>query len=366
MPLSAVDAIGPAFQHTKKQLIQPFRYGQWLRLAIVGVLAGELTSGGGGPNFNLGGFNFPQQPRNQLLGVALPPQLANNPALVATLILFLVIFGIVFFFGFMYVSSVMRFILFDSVIAKECHIRDGWMRRQSAGLRYFGWQLLVMAITLGTMVILIGIPAGFAFAVGWLKAPKEHMVPLILGGIVLFFAFVLFMILAALVHVMTKDFVVPQMALENIGAIEGWRRFWPRLTSEKGGFAGYIGMKIVMALGAGVVIGVAFGFILLILLIPVGGLGAVAIISGKMAGLTWNAYTITLIVIAACFAIVLFVFLLGCLSVPATVFFPAYSIYFFASRYPALANVLYPPAPVAYVPRPPEPPPVPPAPEPIG
>jgi hypothetical protein len=33
-------------------------------------------------------------------------------------------------------------------------------------------------------------------------------------------------------------------------------------------------------------------------------------------------------------------------SVPAIVFFPAYSIYFFAGRYPALSAALYP-APIA-------------------
>jgi len=36
------------------------------------------------------------------------------------------------------------------------------------------------------------------------------------------------------------------------------------------------------------------------------------------------------------------------LSVPVIVFFPAYSIYFFAGRYPRLSAVLYPapPAPI--------------------
>ena len=40
MPLSAVDAVSPATQHAKQQLLQPFRWGQWSRLALVGFLAG--------------------------------------------------------------------------------------------------------------------------------------------------------------------------------------------------------------------------------------------------------------------------------------------------------------------------------------
>ena len=46
LPISAVDTITLAFQHTKRQLIQPFRFWQWTRLAFVGLLAGEMGSGG--------------------------------------------------------------------------------------------------------------------------------------------------------------------------------------------------------------------------------------------------------------------------------------------------------------------------------
>lgn len=368
MPLSAVDAIGPAFQHTKKQLIQPFRFGQWARLAFVGILAGELSSGGG---CNTGGTNFqiPQHPRGaeQFIGLALPASLAHNPALLAGLIIFVIVFGLLFFLLFTYLNSVMRFILFDSIIGKECRVREGWAKRQRPGLRYFLWQLLVMAITLGGLTILVGIPAGFAFAVGWLKAPKEHLLPLILGGIGLFFVFLLFMLVLAVVHVVTKDFVVPQMALEDIGAIEGWRRLWPTINAEKGGYAGYIGMKIVMSLGAAVVVGIVAGVLVLVLLVPVGGLGVVAVLTGKTAGLTWNVYTITLIVLGGCLFLAVLIYAIGLVSVPVIVFFPAYSIYFFASRYPALAAVLYPapPAPSNF-PAPPEPPPLPPTPASIG
>src|ERR1051326_8080746 len=45
MPASALDVIGPAFQHTINQLFKPFRFGQWTRLAFTGLLAGELSGG---------------------------------------------------------------------------------------------------------------------------------------------------------------------------------------------------------------------------------------------------------------------------------------------------------------------------------
>ncbi len=357
MPISAVDAITPAFQHARQQLLQPFRAGQWAKLGLVGLLAGEMSSGGGG--CNPGAFRVPTHPNSsqRFLDAGLPKA---NPMLYISLIAVLIVAALVLIVLFLYANSVMRFVLFDSVVAKECHIRESWVRRQGPGRRYFFWQILLSLVSAAGLIILVGIPAGFAFLVGWLKEPKEHMIPLILGGMALFFVFLAFIVTQLVVHVMTKDFVVPQMAVEEINAIEGWRRLWPQLKREKGGYAGYIGMKIVMALGAALVLGIISAIVILLVAIPVGGLGAVAVIAGMTAGLTWNIYTITLAVVVGCLALVFILYAISLISVPAVVFFPAYSIYFFASRYPALDTLLHP-APLP----PPELPPLPP-PEPIG
>ena len=362
MPISAVDAISPAFQHTKQQLIQPFRAGQWARLALVGFLAGELSSGGGcnGRNFQIPTRTGGAQ---RFVDFGAP---AANPVLYAALIAVLIVAGLVLWVLFIYLNSVMRFILFDSIIAKACHIRKGWNRRQGPGFRYFVWQLLLMLAALAGLTILLGIPAAFAFAVGWLKEPSQHILPLVLGGIVLFFLLFAFVVLLLVVHVMTKDFVVPQMALENLGAMEGWRRLLPMLKSEKGGYAGYLGMKIVMALGAAVIVGIVATIVILVMLIPVGGLSVIAVLAGKTAGLTWNLYTITLAIVVGCILLVIILYTVSLLSVPAIVFFPAYSIYFFASRYPALDVLVHPAPPPPPAPPEPPPPPLPPTPEPIG
>ena len=140
--------------------------------------------------------------------------------------------------------------------------------------------------------------------------------------------------------------------------------------AEKGSYAGYIGMKIVLAMGAAIILGIVSAIVMLIFLIPIGGLGAVAVIAGMAAGLTWNLYTITIVVVAGSIAIFCILYVLSLVSVPAVVFFPAYSIHFFASRYPALNALLHPsPPPVIsppFEPPPFEPPPLPPTPEPIG
>ena len=50
-------------------------------------------------------------------------------------------------------------------------------------------------------------------------------------------------------------------------------------------------------------------------------------------------------IIAGCIAVLALIFGIITLSAPSVVFFPAYSIYFFADRYPALHKLIYPPPP---------------------
>ena len=357
MAISAIDAISPAFQHAKQQLFQPFRPSQWARLALVGFLAGELSSGGCGT----GNFSLPPNAGGRQKFVDLLPFGASmpglNPARYASLIALLIVLAFIFWLLFLYVSSVMRFILFDSVVTRNCRIRRGWSRRHRHGLRFFLWQLLLALAVLVGMTILIGIPAAIAFAAGWLKQPHEHLVPLVLGGMALFFLVMGFVAVWLVVYVFTKDFVVPQMALENIDALEAWRRLLTMLKSEKGGYAAYVGMKVVMWLGAAVVMGILTFIVILILLIPFGGLGVVAVLAGKTAGLVWNLYTISVAVVAGSIVLALILYAVSLISVPVMVFFPAYSIYFFASRYPALNAFLNPPANAPPIPTlpPPEP-----------
>jgi hypothetical protein len=335
MPISAVDTISLAFEHTKRQLFQPFRFGQWTRLAIVGLLAGELGSGGS--------FHLPSNFSSAQHGSQGPLSFPKiDPALLAGLIATIVVTGLIFMVVMTYISSVMRFILFDGVLRKECHIRQGWNNRQGPGLNYFFWSLALGFGTFGAIIVLLGIPLAFAFSAGWLTHSRDHVLQLVLSSIVVFGLLLVLVVAVAIVHVLTKDFVVPQMALEGIGPIDGWKRLWPMLQVEKGEYGVYILMKIVLAMGAAIAVGIASVIVGVLFAVPVIGIAIGAVIAGKTAGLTWNALTITGAVVAACILFAIFVCLIAMVSVPVVVFFPAYSIYFFAARYRPLSLALYP------------------------
>jgi len=347
LPITAADSITLAAEHTKRQLFQPFRIGQWTKLAFVGLLAGELGANscnrGSLPPSHPGATPHPGWPGTMGIDPAL---LAALGALLVVLIVAAIAVGIIM----LYVGSVMRFVLFDSVLTRECRIRWSWSRRLGAGWRYFVWRLLYIIFTLVAIAALIGLPSALAYSKGWFREPQGHLPALILGGIFLCIVFLVFFVVTAVVLVLTKDFVVPQMALENIDTMEGWRRLWAMMQADMGAYAGYVGMKILLAIVAAILIGIGTIILGLIIVIPSIGLGILAVITGKAAGLTWTAGTITLAIVVGCMLLAVFLYLVSLIAVPAIVFFPAYSMYFFAGRYPRLAAVLYPATPAPQVP----------------
>ncbi len=368
MPVSAVDCVQPALQRTRDQLFRPFRLGQWSRLALVGFLAAELHISG--CNFN--GFNFPvSHPRrgNELTSTFAPfphfdpARIAQFAALFAAI----VAVAIVLFFIFLYLNSVFRFILFDSVLKKSCSISQGWSRWHRAGRRYFLWQIVLIIAEGLFLGVLLGVPLALAAALGWFRNADEHLARSVLGVICLIGLFLVFLLLAAAVQLLAKDFLVPIMALEDVDFADGWSRLMALMRPEPGKYAIYLLLKIVLTIAAAIVFGILTLIPILALVVP----AALAVFAGYKAGLGWNVTTVSVAVIFGGMLMAVLVYVVALVSVPATVFFPAFSIYFFASRYPKLDALLNPPPPVSELPPvidapPPDSPPLPPSPEPIG
>jgi hypothetical protein len=338
--LSAIDTIGPAFQRMKRQLFQPFRFGQWVRYAFVGLLAGEMgTAGGCNLQFP---FNLPsQEPRR----FQLPLPATDRDLLFVVALGFLVVLVVIAAVLLLYVSSRMRFVLFDSIVAGECQISRFWNARGEPAWRYFVWQILFLLCSIAAFSVVVGIPLAVAAVSGVFRDPRGHLVVLIVGGILVGLTVFLLVLSTAVIHVLTKDFVVPQMAFEDISAVEGWRRVWPIIKSQSGSFAGYIGLKIVLAIGTAILITIAIFIVLFALLIPIGVIGALLYLWSRSVALAWNPLTVTLAVLAGVVILIVFLILCALISVPAIVFFPSYSIHYFADRYAPLRNALFPAAP---------------------
>ena len=369
MPVSAVDCVGPAFQHTRQQLFSPFRFGQWSRLALVAVLAGELHVGSCSSG-NWGQLASQRRhPGEEFLAPAFPHLDPARIAQFAGLIAAIVFLAIVLFFVFLYINSVFRFILFDSVLRKECSIGDGWQRWHRPGRRYFLWQLVLAISSAVFFALLIGILLGMMGGAASLKDAPGHLAGMA-GTLILFVLAGLFSLLILLaVQALARDFLVPIMALEDLDFADGWSRLLSLIRVEPWRYVGYLLLKLVMAIAAWITFSI-LAFIPALIII---GPSALLVIAGIAAGLTWSVATVSLAIIFGTIALFVLLYVIALVATPATVFFPAYAMYFFAARYPNLQALVYPAPAAPLAPEifpvpetPPQPPPLPPEPEPIG
>ena len=271
---------------------------------------------------------------------------------------------IVLAFVFMYVSSVFRFILFDSVLRRECSIGEGWRKWRRAGGRFFLWQIVFQTSASLFLAVLIGLPLAFALAAGWATNLREHVGRVVVGAILFGGLFLAFVLVAAAVQVLARDFLVPIMALEDLDFADGWHRLLEMIRRETGRYIGYLLLKFVLSLLAGILFSIVALIPALLVVVP----AAAVVVAGYAAGLGWNVTTISLAIIFGTMLMLLLAYLVAFVCVPATVFFPAYALHFLAARYPML-NALLNPAPAAAQQLPPfpetpppfDPPPLPPA-----
>lgn len=338
-PLSAVDCIGPAITQTKRQLFTPFRFGRWTRMALVCLVTGEFASGGG-PS---GNFNVPvsQSKRGKSL-LDLPA--VDWGHLPAWLPWVLAGVGLVFLLMFLwiYVGSVYRFVLFDSVLRDRCELQGSWTRWEPLGRSYFFWVLAVSLVSMAVSALLVGVPLLIAWRAGLFHHPGQHLAALILGGAVLLFLLFAFLVLSAVVSLFAKDFCVPIMAMENVGVLEAWRRLLPLLAAEKLAFSGFVLMKIVLAVGSAIMFGIITLLVLAVLMIPIGITGVMIFLAGYAWGLKMTTGVIFLLVALGGIMLLGIIYLGALISTPPMVFFQSYVLHFIGSRYEAVGAIVFP------------------------
>ncbi len=358
--LSGVDAISPAFERTKKQLFGPFRFKHWLRLAVVCFLTGEITGGGGGSGFQGMNYRLPPPPsgRGDSFWQAMPGWMEKIPLEVIAWVAVGVLAAMLLLLVLLYISSVYRFILFDAVLNNRCELRAGWHRWQRQGSSYFCWQIGFGAASLAALALVVGGPILAAWRAGYFSDPDKHIAVLIMGGLGVFFMFALVLILSALGSLFAKDFVVPVMALEGHGVMEGWRRVLPMMGEEKGAYSFYVIMKIVLAIGSALLFGIIDFIVIFVMVIGIGLAGVAVFFIARGTGLTWNPLTIGVTVLAGAVVIAFLIGVVAFVSTPAMVFFQAYSMHFFGSRYTSLGVALSPPEAPPVVPGTPAPVPI--------
>jgi hypothetical protein len=350
--LSAVEAINPAFEQLKAMMFRPFRMKTWLKVGLIGWLAGGVASSG---NFN---FNVPSAPGQmpRASGQSVEDfirsiQLSNY----IPLIVIVAVIALMTVVAFIYLFCRFRFILFDSVLSTEANIERGWNRYGRQAHRYLKFWLIYTVISWGALFFIVVLPLWRAYQHGifrsddFLAAFFRLLLPIVLGMIAFAGA-------SAIVSSLANDFIVPMMALDDLPIGRAWAELKTAISSEPGAWGGYLGMKLLLTIVAGIITSMAafaVGLIcLLVLLIPGIVIGIVVAAVAKAMGPVGLVLGILAALIGIAVLVALFVTIALMATAPNAVFFTAYSFYFFGGRYPKLGAMLWPEPPPPVLPPP--------------
>jgi hypothetical protein len=334
-PLSATDAIGPAWRHTSRILVAPQNW----RLALkIGAVAFFAQMGGCNSFSHSAGNHMHSAPSALLAGII-------------AIALVLVVVGLAIGLAFFYLSSRLQFVLFEVVLRSDTTIAPIWRRYGHATWQWMALKILYFLAALACAApILVPILIHFVHEMG----PSFHgFTPqdpvAVFVAIFEFISAIFFiLILIGVAYALLYDFGLPSMALEATPMSVTVQRVWSLIRNEPGPVAFYVLMRFVLSIAGSLAADCILVIGALIALIPFGGVGLIAWLSLRHAGFTghvlmiaiWVVLGLALFILLALAAVMLFGYVFT--------FLQAYALYFLGGRYPLVGAYLDPFLPPPY------------------
>ena len=345
-PLSATDALTPAFRRTHEILFKPFRIGRSWKLAASSYLAycGSMF------------VPFP------LFLIFIPrAAFAGKPVLLHILLASAAIFFLLYL-GLFYCCVRMEFVEFEMVVTRARMVAPMWRRYGAQSLPWFA-----VKIGIGTIVCAAAAPAvvsicrSFALAIPTAagqstpgSSPDALLVPSMLHALFTFYSlFFGIIFLLKLAGTLLNDFVLPFYALEALPLSTAIQRGATVIRRDPLHVLGYLLLKPLLAFTGFLLLEVA----ILLCLIPFAIIAfLVAFVGAALAHtLGGPASHLLLIIGGALLYVVLYLCLLavviGLVGYLMNLL-ESYGIYFLAGRYPLLASILTPDATQPFTPPP--------------
>ena len=341
-PLSATEAISPAWQHTRNL----FALRSWRTVLKIGLVAFCANLGSG---FN---GNFRNSHMHNLPGMT--PEFAGTMVLV---VIVMALFSLALSALFFYLASRFQFVMFEIVLRSDTKVAPIWNRYGAATWRWIGLKLLFLLCAL-VLLLPILIPLGITIF-HLVKDPDFHphfwpILKMFLGFILAFLAFGL-VISAA--YRLLYDFGLPSMALEGTPLSETVRRVFRLIAAEPGPVFLYLLIYFLLGIVIAIAYLIALALTIVIALIPLGALGAGLWFGLHNAGVL--GYVIIGVGAAILGVILLAVIIVAILIMLAYIvtFKQAFALYFLGGRYPLLGSYLEPQPPTPIYEQPIYPPP---------
>jgi hypothetical protein len=345
-PVSATDAIGLAFTHTRTVLAPgPFRLGRFFKLALLAAVT-QASFLSVSINYPLqGGWMAARSHRHH----AVEQLFAGDGIGAIAGGLALGIFGVIsllvllFTLVYLYLLCRARATLFDLVVFRGGRVREAW--RRSPARRYLGLYMLAMVLFLTVMAAVAGpffvrfiklsmLSVGQAGGAGATPAAGSLMLTLL----------VLIWILIPLwiaIDALLQDFILPGLLLDReapMGA--AFARLGSVFRQSPGQLVLFLILRTIVAFGVGLALGivtlVGVGIValsgygvgrLLYNSLWTGGLGARTVFFAYVSGAVLVVATLYLLAITAVYGI-------------TGTFKTSYAAWFYAGYYPELAAAL--------------------------
>lgn len=331
--LSPIGAISPALGRTRRLLFQPFSWPIFLKLCAVAVFTEGLFS-----NFRArAGSHAPAPPGGMYSNI--PEEWIALLVLVASAVIVIVL-------ALLYLSTRLRFALFDCLIHQTTKIRPGWHLYRRPAFRFF-----LLSIAVGCAYLALAIIVLYQFLSGVFQILHAHqgsqippnqvfalfvpLIPIVVGLI----------LLAILIDLVLRDFMLPHMALENASAAEAWEEVWDRMSSEPGPFLLYAFLRLLLPFA--VIVGLFIILALPTILVFAGpallmkalheaiavASPAAAMVFHVLQGMIWAIMAALGVLIAIAF------------GGPLCIAIRNYALMFYGGRYRLLGDILSPPPP---------------------
>lgn len=330
--LSASEAVWPAVERTVSYLFRPFKWWRFLKLAAIGVVTeGTVVS----LRFSLPHLSFDDGSVSADLNSLLRPEylpvtiLAGIAALVAVLLAYVLLMQL-------------RFAFFRALMNDSGLIAEEWRGCRLQAERYSRASLTVWLALLGMVALFAVGVLVVAFVVFTARTPDGKLDPGVF--LILFFPCVgfgaLVVITAVAAEVVMHDFILPQMALEDVTFRQAWTRLRLQIWSHRETFFSYFVLRLLLPLLAEVVLVIA-GAIVLPLVFAIVGMSAAGInafFEQATSAAEW--FTISLRVLFAVLGAALGAVAAAILGGPVGVFIRNYALVFYGGHYTALGDSL--------------------------
>jgi len=246
--LSATDAARDAVELVKRRLF-PFQFDRWFALGFVAFLD-QCGRSGGGVNVPGGGGGSPGGggiEKTDVSGVT--DWLSGHIGLIVAIAVFAMVVVIAFTAVVLWLNSRGVFMYLDNVATGRSDISRPWSEHKEKASSYFAWSFGVsLAALVGILVLLVPILL-MAFS---LLTGGARLGPILgIVGAVLFL--LLFVLGLSLFSVLLRDFAAPLQMRLGVPCGQALGIAWGLVQRNVGAFVAYVALKIVFAIGAGIV-----------------------------------------------------------------------------------------------------------------